>query len=65
MADHALKTETLTFKVTREQCRALEERAANNNLPLGTWMRQLLLQAASQKPRKGYLHIREPNGNTI
>lgn len=65
MAPQPVKTKKLNLKVTPEQHRALEQRATSTGLRLGTWIRLIVLQAASQKPRKGYLHIREPNGDTI
>jgi predicted DNA binding CopG/RHH family protein len=64
MADLPVKTVAMGFKVTPEQYKAIEQRAAHNGMRLGTWMRSILLQAASQKPRKGYLRIREPDGAT-
>jgi hypothetical protein len=60
--DVALKTKAVGFKVTPEQYQALEQRAAQCGVPLGFWMRSILLQAASQKPHKGHLRIREPDG---
>jgi hypothetical protein len=64
MSNIPLKTRTVGFKLTAEQYRDLEQRAAHSGLRLGTWMRSILLQAASQKSRKGYLRIREPDGAT-
>jgi predicted DNA binding CopG/RHH family protein len=64
MADLPVKTVAMGFKVSHEQYRAIEQRAASNGMRLSAWMRSILLQAASQKPRKGYLRIREPDGAT-
>ena len=62
MADAALvKTKAANFKVTPEQHRMLEQRAAHCGIRLSAWIRSILLQAATQKPRKGYLRIREPD----
>lgn len=58
------KTVVSTFRTTPEQSRAMAERAAGSGVKLGTWVRSILVQAASQKPRKGYLRIREPDGAT-
>lgn len=64
MTDIQVKTKAIGFKVTPDQHRTLEQRAARNGMHLGAWMRSVLLQAATQKPHKGCLRIREPNGNT-
>jgi hypothetical protein len=64
MSDVPVKTKTVGFKLTVDQHKELERRAAHSGVRLGTWMRSILLQAASQKPRKGYLRIREPDGAT-
>jgi uncharacterized protein (DUF1778 family) len=58
------KTKAMGIKVTPEQYQVLEQRAAHSGMHLSTWMRSILLQVASQKPRKGYLRIREPDGAT-
>lgn len=58
------KTKTAGFKLTPEQFQALEQRAARCGVRPSVWMRSILLQAASQKPLKGYLRIREPDGAT-
>lgn len=60
--DVTLKSKAVGFKVTPEQYQALEQRAALCGVPLGFWMRSILLQAAAQKPHKGHLRIREPDG---
>ena len=65
MVNVALKTRHTAIKLAPEQYRLLQERAESCGMRLAVWMRLILVQAASQKPRKGYLHIREPNGDTI
>jgi hypothetical protein len=64
MADTLVKTKAAGFKITPEQYQMLEQRAEHCGVRLSAWMRSILLQAASQKPRKGYLRIREPDGAT-
>jgi hypothetical protein len=64
MSDVPVKTKAAGFKLTAEQYRELEQRAARSGVRLSAWMRSILLQAASQKPRNGYLRIREPDGAT-
>lgn len=61
----AVKTKSAGFKISPEQYRQLEQRAAHCGIRVSTWIRLILLQAASQKPRKGYLHIREPDGTML
>jgi len=57
-----LKTKALTTKLTPEQYALLEERAALRGLPVSTWTRIILLQAA-RAPRNGrFLRIHEPDG---
>jgi hypothetical protein len=58
------KTKAMLFKVTPEQKTALEQRAVSSGVRVSAWMRSILQQAVSQTPRKGYLRIREPNGET-
>jgi hypothetical protein len=58
------KTKVAAVKLTPEQYREIEQRAERCGVRLSAWMRSILLQAASQKSRKGYLHIREPDGAT-
>lgn len=58
------KTKAAGFKITPEQFREMAERAAHSGTHLSAWMRSILLQAVAQKPRKGYLRIREPDGAT-
>lgn len=59
-----VKTVNAGFKVAPEQHRAIAERAAHSGSHMSAWMRSILLQAVNQKPRKGYLRIREPDGAT-
>lgn len=58
------KTRAVGFKVTPEQHREMADRARHSGAHLGSWMRSILLQAVAQKPRKGHLRIREPDGAT-
>lgn len=64
MVDVPHKTKVTAIRFAPEQHRLLEQRAAHCGVRLNAWMRSILLQAATQKPRKGYLHIREPDGAT-
>jgi predicted DNA binding CopG/RHH family protein len=64
MGNTQVKTKQTAFKLTPEQFRVLQQRAAHSGVPLSTWMRSILTQAANQKPRKGILRIREPDGAT-
>jgi len=64
MSDIPLKTKQTAIRFAPEQYRLLEQRAEHCGLRLNVWMRSILVQAATQKPRKGYLHIREPDGTT-
>ena len=41
----------------------IEQRAVRSGLRPATWMRSILHQAATSKPKNdGYIRIREPNG---
>lgn len=60
MSNASAKTTHTGFKVNPEQLQALKQRAAYSKVPLSAWMRSILLQAANQKPKRGYLRIREP-----
>lgn len=64
MVDILVKTKSASFKISPEQYKMLEQRAAHCGVRVSVWIRWILLQAATQKPRKGYLHIREPDGAT-
>lgn len=64
MADVPFKTKQTAIKFAPDQYRLLEQRAAHCGVRVSVWMRSILMQAATQKPRKGYLHIREPDGAT-
>lgn len=64
MAHIPVKTKIAAVKLTPEQYRGLEQRAEHCGVRLSAWMRSILLQAASQKPHKGHLRIREPDGAT-
>ena len=64
MAHVQSKTKMLTVKVTPEQYRIVTQRAEQCEVRRGTWIRSILLQAATSKADKGYLRIREPEGET-
>jgi hypothetical protein len=64
MADISLKTRQTAIKFTPEQYRLLELRAARSGTRVSVWMRSILVQAATLKPHKGYLRIRDPDGAT-
>jgi hypothetical protein len=55
------KTKAVGFKVTPQQHQALEQRATRCGVPLGFWIRSILLQAIAQPVGK-HLKIREPDG---
>lgn len=65
MARQASKTKTATFKVTPEQHRLIEQRAKRCGVRMSTWIRAILLQAATRQATEGYLRIREPDGATL
>ena len=66
MAHHApMKMKMATFRVTAEQHRLIEQRAKKCGVPVGAWMRSILMQAARRNSSEGYLRIREPNGAEI
>ena len=59
------KTRIAAFKLTPEQYATVEERAEARGMRVGTWIRSIVLQAATA-PRNGrYLRIHEPNGTVI
>jgi hypothetical protein len=55
----ATKTKRAVVKLTPEQYRAIEQRAARCGVRMTAWMRSVLLQAAAGK------RIREPSGALI
>jgi hypothetical protein len=56
------KTRIAAFKLTPEQYATVEARAEERGMRVGTWMRSIVLQAASA-PRNGrYIRLHEPNG---
>ena len=59
-----VKTRKMSFKVTPDPCRAIEQRAESRGLRVGTWMRLILLQAASKPAHEGYIRVHEPKGET-
>lgn len=64
MAHVSIKTKVASIKFTPEQYGEIEKRAEGCGVRVSTWMRSILLQVANQKPRKGHLRIREPDGAT-
>jgi hypothetical protein len=64
MADVPAKSKKLSFKLTDEQCRMIEQRAERCKVSTSAWIRTILLQVATRptSSRPGYLRIREPNG---
>jgi len=55
------KTRVAVVKLTPEQYELIEQRASECGVRVGHWMRSILMQVAN-RPAKGYLKIREPNG---
>lgn len=60
-----LKTKRVALRLTPEQCRIIEQRAARCNVSASAWMRSILAQAASRPSKDGFLRIHEPDGATI
>lgn len=58
----AIKSKVVTLKLTPEQFRVLEQSAQRCGVRLGPWMRAVLVQVAEQKPKKGFIRIRELDG---
>jgi hypothetical protein len=57
------KQKLVAFKVTLEQYRTIELRAERRGVRVSTWMRSILVQAASQVSDDGYIRkLREPDG---
>ncbi len=65
MTDIVFKTKQAAVRFDPAQYKLLEQRAKQCGVRVSVWMRSILTQAATQKPRKGYLHIKEPDGATI
>jgi hypothetical protein len=60
-----MKTKTASMKLTPEQYKLIDQRAKQRGIRMSTWMRSILLQAATSKyAQEGYLRIREPDGVT-
>lgn len=62
MAHIQVKTKGVTIKLTPEQYRIIAQRSEQCGVRMSTWMRAILLQAGTSKADKGYLRIREPEG---
>lgn len=58
------KTRIAAFKVTPDQYTMIAERAEERGLPVGTWMRAIVLQAATAPKNGRFLRINEPSGAT-
>jgi hypothetical protein len=63
------KTRRATIKFSPEQLQLIRERARTRGVKTTVWMRSILLQAATSQAAaeggRGYIRIREPNGDTI
>jgi len=57
------KTRTVTLKLTPEQVRTIEVRAKRCGVSRASWMRTILLQAATRQPAEGFVRIKEPDGS--
>jgi hypothetical protein len=62
---HQFKTVLKAVRFTPEQYHEIEQRADRCGMRPAVWMRTILLRAAAEKPRKGHLRIKEPNGVSI
>jgi hypothetical protein len=61
-----IKTKAAGLKLTPDQYKSIEQRAARCRVSMSLWMRSILLQAAASHPSKGgYIRVREPDGATI
>jgi len=62
------KTRRVIIKFTPEQHELIRARALSRGLKTTVWMRSILLQAATNQSSaeggRGYVRIREPNGDT-
>jgi len=65
MAHVVIKTKGKTIRLTPEQFRTIAQRAEQCGVRMSIWMRSILLQAAASKADKGYLRIREPDGDSV
>ena len=63
------KTRRATIKFTPEQLQLINDRARTRGVKTTVWMRAILLQAATSQSGaeggRGYIRIREPNGDMI
>jgi hypothetical protein len=59
-----VKTKVMTIKMTPEQYRTIEQRAARSQVNMSAWGRSVMSQAASRPASGGYIRIKEPNGDT-
>ena len=65
MSNVQVKTKGVTIKLTPEQYRTIAHRAEQCGVRMSTWMRWILMQAGNSKADKGYLRIREPDGEIV
>lgn len=67
MARHKddVKTVVLNIRLNREQFKLVGARAEKCRMPTSTWVRAIVLQAASKPARKGGMRIQEPDGTQI
>jgi hypothetical protein len=63
------KTRRATIKFTPDQHQLISDRARTRGVKTTVWMRAILLQAAASRSAaeggRGYIRIKEPNGDTI
>lgn len=58
----SVRTSRITLRFTPDQYQLIAQRAEQRRVRLATWMRYILLQAATRQTDKGFLRIREPDG---
>lgn len=62
MARSAEKIKRFTVKFTPEQHKAISARAERCGLRVSSWVRSILVQAATRPAKDGHLRIKEPDG---
>jgi hypothetical protein len=55
-----VKSRVASVKLTPEQYALIEQRAEQCGVRTGAWMRSILVQAATNKAKKGGVRVREP-----
>ena len=58
----SVKTIRTVLRLTPEQHRVITQRAERCHLPLATWARSILVQAATKPAPDGRLLLKEPDG---